>query len=231
MLMELAFNDFLVNNQVDKVLLSASWKDEDLPNLSATLDTLKSRGIDVIVLGPIVEYDAPLPRLLIDGILRDSPSLASTQAHARNSGARSRHERLGKGAAARPISPSTMRFAGTAVATNSPKRDIPMQFDAGHLTAKGAAEVGRRLVGSSSATNWRGRLMFRTDRAAPRRRVGLRRLVFFLVAFVLSLLLLARVDTNAAPRVNSESCESSPARSSIGVPLGASTRCRPGKNG
>ena len=74
-LMELAFNDFLVNNHVDKVLLSASWKDEDLPNLSATLDILKSRGIDVIVLGPIVEYDAPLPRLLIDGILRDSPPL------------------------------------------------------------------------------------------------------------------------------------------------------------
>ena len=24
--------------------------------------------------------------------------------------------------------------------------DVPMQFDAGHLTAKGAAEVGRRLA-------------------------------------------------------------------------------------
>ena len=50
--------------------------------------------------------------------------------------------------------------------------------------------------------------MFRTDRPAPRRRVGLRRLVFFLVAFVLSLLLLARVDTNAAPRVNSSQVNS-----------------------
>ena len=44
--------------------------------------------------------------------------------------------------------------------------------------------------------------MFRTN-PTRRRRGGLRRLVFFLVAFVLSLLLLARVDTNAAQRVAS----------------------------
>ena len=45
--------------------------------------------------------------------------------------------------------------------------------------------------------------MFRTSRAERRRRVGLKRLVFFLLAFVLSLLLLVRVDTHAAPRVHS----------------------------
>ena len=75
--------------------------------------------------------------------------------------------------------------------------------------------------------------MFRTERTAPRRRVGLRRLVFFLVAFVLSLLLLARVDTNAAPRVSSSIrvLRNSPAPSSIGVRSGASVPCRPGKNG
>ena len=38
-LMEFVFNDFLVNNKVDKVLLAASWKDEDLPILSATLES------------------------------------------------------------------------------------------------------------------------------------------------------------------------------------------------
>ena len=43
--------------------------------------------------------------------------------------------------------------------------------------------------------------MFRTNRTKRRRRVGLKQLVFFLVAFVLSLLLLVRVDTHAAPRV------------------------------
>ena len=36
-------------------------------------------------------------------------------------------------------------IAATVVATNSCEGDIPMQFDAGHLTAEGAIEVGRRL--------------------------------------------------------------------------------------
>ena len=62
-LMEFVFSDFLAHNKVDGVLLAASWKDEDLPVLSVTLQSLRSRGIDVTVLGPIVEYDAALPRL------------------------------------------------------------------------------------------------------------------------------------------------------------------------
>ena len=75
--MQFVFNDFLVNNKVDKVLLAASWKDEDIAALSATLETLKARGLDVTVLGPIVEYDSALPRLLADEILHNSPSIAS----------------------------------------------------------------------------------------------------------------------------------------------------------
>ena len=41
--------------------------------------------------------------------------------------------------------------------------------------------------------------MFRTERTRPRR-VGFKRLVLFLLVCLLSLLLLARADTNAAPR-------------------------------
>ena len=85
--MQFVFDDFLVNNRVDKVLLAASWKDEDLPILSTTLDILKKRHVDVTVLGPIVEYDAALPRLLADEIMRGDPSIASSR---RTSGVRER---------------------------------------------------------------------------------------------------------------------------------------------
>src|SRR4030081_1577217 len=51
-----------------------------------------------------------------------------------------------------------------------------------------------------------GRTMFRTDRTR-RRPTRLKRLVFFLLAFVLSLLLLARVDTNAASRAVASSAK------------------------
>jgi hypothetical protein len=41
-----------VHNKVDKVLLAASWKGEDLPLLATTLDILKASGFNVTVLGP-----------------------------------------------------------------------------------------------------------------------------------------------------------------------------------
>jgi peptidoglycan/LPS O-acetylase OafA/YrhL len=143
-LMQFVFNDFLASTKVDKVLLAASWKDEDIAGLSATLDTLISRGFDVTVLGPIVEYDTALPRLLADEILHDSPAIASTM---RTSGIRERDRALrsmvmGKGA--------TYLSVYDAVCRNDrcdefAEADVPMQFDAGHLTAKGSVEVGRRL--------------------------------------------------------------------------------------
>src|SRR5258708_20558041 len=56
-LMQFVFNDFLVNNDVDKILLSPSWKDEDIPVLASTLDTLKAPGFDFHILRPIVQYN------------------------------------------------------------------------------------------------------------------------------------------------------------------------------
>jgi peptidoglycan/LPS O-acetylase OafA/YrhL len=144
-LMQFVFNDFLVNNKVDKVLLSASWKDEDLPGLSATLEMLKSRGLDVIVLGPIVEYDGALPRLLVDGILHNSPAIANGM---RTSGIRERDRAMSrlatdKGATYVSVYDSVCRHG---VCDEFAEGDIPLQFDAGHLTAQGSIQVARRLA-------------------------------------------------------------------------------------
>jgi peptidoglycan/LPS O-acetylase OafA/YrhL len=143
-LMQFVFNDFLANNKVDKVLLSASWKDEDIPALSTTLDLLKRKGIDVIVLGPIVEYDSPLPRLLADEILHNRPSIASAM---RTPGIHERDRALSRIVTAKD---ATYISVYDLVCRNGhcdefAEGDIPLQFDAGHLTEKGSVEVGRRL--------------------------------------------------------------------------------------
>ena len=44
-LMQFVFSDFLVNNRVDKILLAASWKDEDIPALSETIETSDVEGV------------------------------------------------------------------------------------------------------------------------------------------------------------------------------------------
>jgi peptidoglycan/LPS O-acetylase OafA/YrhL len=143
-LLRFVFDDFLVNNRIDKVLLAASWKDEDLPLLSTSLEMLKSRGVDVTVLGPIVEYDAALPRLLADEILHDSPAIATTR---RTSGIRERDLAMREMVTARG---ATYLSVYDAVCHDGRCEEfaddrVPMQFDAGHLTAKGSVEVGRRL--------------------------------------------------------------------------------------
>jgi peptidoglycan/LPS O-acetylase OafA/YrhL len=143
-LMRFVFDDVLVNTRVDKVLLGAAWKDEDLPALSVTLDALKRRGLDVTVFGPIVEYDAALPRLLAEGIMRRNPAIASTM---RSAGIRERDEAMAKLVAAHG---GTYVSVYDAVCRSSRcdefvDGDVPMQFDAGHLTARGSIEVGQRL--------------------------------------------------------------------------------------
>jgi len=143
-LMQFVFNDVLVNTRVDKVLLAAAWQDEDLPGLSVTLDALKQRGIDVMVLGPIVEYEMALPRLLADGIMRGDPAFAG---HRRTPGIRQRDRAMARRVAAGGASYVSVydlvcRDGGCDEFVDG---DVPLQFDAGHLTANGSLEVGRRL--------------------------------------------------------------------------------------
>ncbi|QWG24529.1 acyltransferase [Bradyrhizobium sediminis] len=143
-LMHFVFNDFLLHNKVDKILLAASWKDEDIPALSETIATLQSKGFDVTVLGPIVEYDSALPRLLADEILRNNHFVAS---RTRTAGIRERDRELSRIVAA---GGATYLSVYDAVCRDGhcdefAEADIPLQFDAGHLTAKGSVVVGRRL--------------------------------------------------------------------------------------
>jgi hypothetical protein len=51
-MMRFVFNSFLIAHKVDRVLLAATWKDEDMPRLAHTLEVLTARGMEVVVLGP-----------------------------------------------------------------------------------------------------------------------------------------------------------------------------------
>jgi peptidoglycan/LPS O-acetylase OafA/YrhL len=146
-LMQFVFDDFLVNNKVDKILLAASWKDEDLPMLATTLEILRARGLRVTVLGPIVEYDNALPRLLAEEILLKSPAFARGM---RRPGVQERDLAMrrivtAKGAAYVSVYDTICR---NGVCDEFAKGDIPLQFDAGHLTPEGSVEVARRLSAS-----------------------------------------------------------------------------------
>ena len=62
--MHLIFEDFLTSHRPDTLILSARWMADDIPALERTVSALQGRAGRIVVFGPIVEYQQPLPRLL-----------------------------------------------------------------------------------------------------------------------------------------------------------------------
>ncbi len=68
------FGDFLLHHHVDGILLSAHWLDIELPGLGQTLDWLKQRAIPATVIGPGIEFNASMPRLVATWIRDGRPA-------------------------------------------------------------------------------------------------------------------------------------------------------------
>jgi peptidoglycan/LPS O-acetylase OafA/YrhL len=143
-LMRFVFDDYLVRDKVDKVMLAAAWKKEDMPKLAATLDYLKDRGIPTVVFGPIVEYDYALPRLLVDAIRYDDPKLTDRE---RTPGIASLDRQLRALVTAKgiPYISTYEAMCGTGSCVKFATGDIPYQFDVGHLTAEGSIALAEKL--------------------------------------------------------------------------------------
>ena len=63
-LMEYIFSDYLKTHHVDTLIIAARWDSGDLTPLQHTLAWAHSQGMEVVLFGPIVQYDSALPRLL-----------------------------------------------------------------------------------------------------------------------------------------------------------------------
>lgn len=73
-LMNYIFTDYLLNRHVDKLVIAGYWKGSDLPAVQRTLQWAKKHKIDVLLFGPIMVYDSPLPRILAASIQKNDPS-------------------------------------------------------------------------------------------------------------------------------------------------------------
>ena len=131
----------------DAVILSARWRDSDLPDLLRSLERLEQLRIRAVVLGPIAEYTMPLARLLADERRygrRDFPQ----------------HRRAGRIAAtdrvlADGLRAANVRYISVYDALCPPPQHrcmtlttdgVPMQWDYGHLTEAGARTLAARIA-------------------------------------------------------------------------------------
>lgn len=73
-LTEWAFHTYLSANPPDLIILAGRWEEGDLPRLVDTLEALKARGHEVLLVGPAAEWKQFVPRLLAIAHERESGS-------------------------------------------------------------------------------------------------------------------------------------------------------------
>jgi peptidoglycan/LPS O-acetylase OafA/YrhL len=77
-LINAAYSQYLEKNHFDVVLLGGFWFKYDLVDLQRTIAWFKQQGTEVILFGPNVVYDVPLPTLLIWSVREHHPNLISS---------------------------------------------------------------------------------------------------------------------------------------------------------
>ncbi len=132
------YTDLLNQYQFDQIVISARWAIGDAENLKNTITYLKKYASSILVLGPIIEYDTDLPRLL--ATYSDHTTL-------------SRHNRyekildIDKAIATATVMTGAKYISILNVTCPTKETCIteanatPLQFDFCHLTAAGAKKL------------------------------------------------------------------------------------------
>ncbi|WP_041536581.1 acyltransferase family protein [Parvibaculum lavamentivorans] len=142
--MRYIFEDFLQEQDIDGVIIAARWEEDELDQLDETLAFLKQHVEQVIVLGPVPEYESSVPLLLARSLYHDSPRIVSSAVDW------SRVE-VGKQVAAIAERNGVTYIsmidiicpAGKCVSMIGGK--VPVEFDYGHLTLEGARFAANRI--------------------------------------------------------------------------------------
>lgn len=144
-LMEMALGPFLQSSRSDVIILSARWIEGDIPDVERTLKALVGKAGQVVVLGPIVEYAMPLPRLLAQVSGGRDPSLL---ADARLPDQAPTDRDLGaavRASKADYVSIYRMLCNNDNAPCQTIESGVPIQWDYGHLTRQGSHLVARKL--------------------------------------------------------------------------------------
>jgi len=125
----------------DLLVLSARWTAKDIPALTQTVARLNALNVRTVIVGPIVEYDRPLPWLLAEEITSgDRQLIVQHRKHSPDREIRKAVEAEdGRYFSLYDLMCPQDRCKVVA------EDGSPMQFDYGHLTLAGSLYVGRAL--------------------------------------------------------------------------------------
>lgn len=139
------FGSYLTAHHVDVLLLSGRWTTNDFGALTRTIQFAREHGISVVLVGPGIEFDQGLPRLLAVA-LRDG-DVEEAAAH-RDLGP----ERLDAMMAKLAVSDWRVPYISiyqdlcTPVCPMYAAPEVPLLFDSNHFTAAGAALMAKSML-------------------------------------------------------------------------------------
>jgi len=144
-------DDFVPKSHPDAIILSANWQGSDTADLQKTIEALRPHTKRIIVFGPIVAYDQPLPRILARSLYAQDPAVvASHRIPGRDEIDRELADRL-RTEDVEYI--SLFRTLCPSDCVTWINRNTPLQYDYGHLTREGsvfvASLIDKRLFGAA----------------------------------------------------------------------------------
>jgi peptidoglycan/LPS O-acetylase OafA/YrhL len=139
------FNEFLPSNHLDAVIISARWDPKDLPELVSTVTAIRGYASRVIVVGPIVQYVQPLPRILARAIMAHNSEPEFVAQYRQP--AQAETDRLFAAA----LKTEGIEYLSAYKSVCDPDcrlwaaPHVPLQFDDDHLTQQGSAYLAKKF--------------------------------------------------------------------------------------
>jgi len=144
-IMNYVLKEYLPSHQVDSVLIEAHWDDGDLESIGETIAWLHENRIPTILVGPIVQYDAPLPRLLALAISDEDPLLPKRHLEKFVEPLDRQMASLSRDTWKVPYVSLYDLFCRYGTCTEYANQGIPLMSDYGHLTRSGSILAARRI--------------------------------------------------------------------------------------
>jgi hypothetical protein len=146
-LMEYVLKTYLPTHRVDTLLVEARWDPADMPSLTQTLVWLRSQHVHVVLFGPTLQYDAPLPRLLAMSMMQGDPSLPAVHRVTAMSLLDGTMAELAKERWSVPYVSMIEMLCDGNECLQYAGPGVPLLSDYGHLTKEGSILVAKRLRG------------------------------------------------------------------------------------
>lgn len=143
-LMKKTFELYIKKYDFDAIILAGRWERKDFPALKPTVSAISAFTKNVIVLGPIIEYNQALPRLLARNMVQSKKVEEAQQYKEIENIDREMAALVGKSEADYISILNTMCPGEKCLVYTTD--GVPMQFDSSHLTMEGAMELVSLLI-------------------------------------------------------------------------------------